>query len=202
MRLYDTSTAPNPRRVRIFLAEKGVTIPLVPVDIGARENHSAKYRGKNPLGEVPMLELDDGTCIAESVAICRYLEEIHPEPPLMGRGAREAALVEMWQRRMELQILLPILQCFRNTHEFARGRTKQVPEYGEVCRETALERMRWVDGILADREFVAGDRFTIADITLLCAIDFGRVVKLRIPSDLTHLSRWHAAVSIRPSAKA
>jgi glutathione S-transferase len=202
MRLHDTSTAPNPRRVRIFLAEKGVTIPLVPVDIGARANQAAEFREKNPLGEVPLLELDDGTCIAESVAICRYFEELHPEPPLMGRGAREAALVEMWQRRMELQILLPILQCFRNTHEFARGRTKQVPEYGEVCRETALERMCWVDGILADREFVAGDRFTIADITLLCAIDFGRVVKLRPPSELAHLSRWHAAVSARPSAKA
>jgi glutathione S-transferase len=202
VKLYDSTTAPNPRRVRIFLAEKGVSIPLVPVDIGARANYDAEFREKNPLGEVPLLELDDGTHIAESVAICRYIEAIHPEPPLMGRGAKESALVEMWQRRIELQILLPILQCFRNTHEFARGRNPQVPEYADVCRETALERMRWLDGVLTDREFVAGDAFTIADITLLCAIDFGRVVKLRIPADCAHVSRWYATVSARPSARA
>jgi len=202
MKIYDSRTAPNPRRVRIFLAEKGVAVPFEEVDIVKADNRSAEFRRRNPLGTLPVLELDDGTYIAESVAICRYFEELHPDPPLMGTDARDRALVEMWQRRMELEIFVPITQVFRNLHPFFAGRIPQVPEYGEVCRKAAEARLAWLDTVLAEREFVAGSRYTIADITALCGIDFGRVSKIRIQPEQTHLARWHAAVSARPSAKA
>ncbi len=202
MKIYDSQTAPNPRRVRIFLAEKGIDVPYEQVDIVAAANRAPEFRVKNPMGTLPVLELDDGTCIAESVAICRYFEELHPEPPLMGTSGRDRALVEMWQRRMEFELFLPITQVFRNTHPFFTGRIPQVAEYGEVSRKAAEVRMTWLDGVLADRAFIAGDRYTIADITALCAIDFGRVSKIRIQPEQPHLARWHAAVSARPSAKA
>lgn len=202
MKIYDSKTAPNPRRVRIFLAEKGIEIPYQEVDIVKAENRSPEFRKKNPLGVLPVLELDDGTCIAESVAICRYFEETHPQPPLMGVDALDRAIVEMWQRRMELEIFIPITQVFRNTHAFFKGRIPQVPEYGEVCRKAAEQRLSWLDEVLADREFIAGPRYTIADITALCGIDFGRVTGIRIQPEQTNLARWYAAVSARPSAKA
>ena len=202
MKIYDSQTAPNPRRVRIFLAEKGVAVPYEQVDIVKADNRSAEFRRKNPLGTLPVLELDDGTFIAESVAICRYFEETQPQPPLMGTDARDRALVEMWQRRMELEVFVPITQVFRNLHPFFAGRIPQVAEWGEVNRKAAEARMAWLDTILAEREFIAGDRYTIADITALCGIDFGRVSKIRIDPAHTHLARWHAAVSARPSAKA
>lgn len=202
MKLYDSAMAPNPRRVRIFLAEKGIEVPKIQVDIAKAENRKPPFLEKNPMGGLPVLELDDGTCIAESVAICRYFEETQPEPPLLGTDARDRALVEMWQRRMELEVALPIMQCFRNTHAFFEGRIPQVPEYGEVCRGSAEKRLVWLDGELATRPFVAGERFTIADITALVGIDFGRVVGIRIQPEQKHLQRWHEAVSSRPSAKA
>ena len=202
MKIYDSQTAPNPRRVRIFLAEKGIAVPYEQVDIVKADNRSAEFRRKNPLGTLPVLELDDGTCIAESVAICRYFEETHPRPPLMGTDARDRALVEMWQRRMEFEIFVPITQVFRNLHPFFAGRIPQVAEWGEVNRKAAEARMAWLDTVLAEREFIAGDRYTIADITALCGIDFGRVSKIRIDPAHAHLARWHAAVSARPSAKA
>jgi glutathione S-transferase len=202
MRLYDAKTAPNPRRVRIFLAEKGMAVPIEEVDIVAAQNRGPEFRAKNPLGTVPVLELDDGTMIAESVAICRYVEEIQPEPPLMGVGATDRAVVEMWQRRMEYELFVPVTQVFRNGHRFFAGRIPQVPAYGEVCRSHAAARMAWLDEVLADRPFVAGDRYTIADITALCAIDFGRVSDIRIQPDQRNLRRWHDAVSSRPSAAA
>jgi glutathione S-transferase len=202
VKLYDSKMAPNPRRVRIFLAEKGVEVPTVQVDLGKAENRGAAYLAKNPMGGVPMLELDDGTCLAETVAICRYFERTHPEPPLMGVGAQDEAVVEMWQRRMEHEVALPIMQVFRNTHEFFKGRIPQVPEYGEVCRAQALKRLEWLDGELAARPFVAGDRYTIADITALCGVDFGRPTGIRIAPEWKHLQRWHEAVSARPSARA
>ena len=202
MKIYDSQTAPNPRRVRIFLAEKGIKVAYEQVDIVAAANRAPEFRAKNPLGTLPVLELDDGTCIAESVAICRYFEELHPDPPLMGTSARDRALVEMWQRRMELELFIPITQVFRNTHPFFAGRIPQVAEWGEVSRKHADATMAWLDRELAGREFIAGPRYTIADITALCAVDFGRVSKIRIAPEQTNLSRWHAAVSARPSAKA
>ena len=202
MKLYDARTAPNPRRVRIFLAEKGIGMPVEQVDIVSAQNRSAEFRDKNAMGTLPVLELDDGTTIAESVAICRYFEEVQPEPPLMGTDAKDRAVVEMWQRRMEYEVFLPITQVFRNGHAFFKGRIPQVPEYGEVCRKHAEQRLEWLDGVLADRSFVAGERYTIADITALCAIDFGRVSSIRVTPEQPNLARWHAAVSSRPSAKA
>ena len=202
MKIYDSKTAPNPRRVRVFLAEKAIDVPYEQIDIGKAQNRSAEFRRKNPMGVVPVLELDDGTCIAESVAICRYFEETQPEPPLMGTDARDRALVEMWQRRMELEVFNPITQVFRNTHPFFQGRIPQVAEFGEVCRKAAMNRLAWLDEVLADRPFIAGDRYTIADITALCGIDFGRVTNIRIQPEQKNLTRWHLEVSCRPSAKA
>jgi glutathione S-transferase len=202
MILYDSALAPNPRRVRIFLAEKGLEVPVQQVDIGRAENREPAYLAKNPLAGVPTLELDDGTCIAESVAICRYFEETHPDPPLMGVDPRDRAVVEMWGRRMELELFQTITHAFRHTHDFFKGRVTQVPEYGAACREAAPKKLAWLDGVLADREFVAGERFTIADITALCAIDFGRVIDARVQPEHKNLARWYEAVSSRPSASA
>ena len=202
MKLYDSALAPNPRRVRVFLAEKGIEVPTVQVDIGKAENRNPEFLAKNPMGTLPILELDDGTIIAESVAICRYFEEIQPEPALMGTDARDRAIVEMWNRRMEFEIALPVMQTFRNTHDFFKGRIPQVPEYGEVSRAWAAKRFEWLDAELANREFVAGGRYTIADITALVGIDFGRVTDIRIRPEQKNLQRWYDAVSSRPSAKA
>ena len=202
MKLHDSTLAPNPRRVRIFLAEKGVQVPTVQVDLGKAESRQAAFLAKNPLGGVPVLELDDGTCISESVAICRYFEVLHPAPPLMGTDARDQALVEMWQRRMEIELFQKITGVFQNTHAFFKGRIEQVPEFGEVCRRAAVKRLAWLDEELAGRPFVAGDRYTIADITALCGLDFGRVVNIRPEPSQKNLLRWHEAVSSRPSAKA
>jgi glutathione S-transferase len=202
VRLYDSKSAPNPRRVRIFLAEKGVEIPTVQVDIGKAENRSADFLARNPYGGLPVLELDDGTQLAESVAICRYIELLHPEPPLLGADPRDQALVEMWQRRMELDLFANATGSFRHTHAFFRGRIEQVPEYGAVCKRAAEKRLAWLDAELAGRPFVAGERYSIADITALCAVDFGRVTDIRIQPEQKHLRRWHEEVSARPSAKA
>ncbi|MEE8475158.1 MAG: glutathione S-transferase family protein [Myxococcota bacterium] len=202
MKLHDNTHAPNPRRVRVFLAEKGLEVPLVQVDIGNRENREPAFLALNPMGGVPVLELDDGRTIAESVAICRYFEETQPEPPLMGVGPEERALVEMWNRRMELELLRRIADGFRHTHEFFKGRITQVPEYGETCQSEVPAKLVWLDEALADRPFIAGDRFSIADITAMVGIDFGRVIGVKIDPELKNLARWHESVSARPSAKA
>jgi glutathione S-transferase len=202
MKLYDSAMAPNPRRVRIFLAEKQIDVPKVQVDLAKAENRQPEFLAKNPMGGVPVLELDDGTYLAESVAICRYFEEQQPDPPLMGTDARDRALVEMWNRRMELYLFNTVTGCFRNTHDFFKGRIPQVPEYGKVCKEAAQKQIAFLDEVLADRDFIAGDRYTIADITALCAIDFGRITDIRIQDGQKNAARWHQAVSSRPSAKA
>ena len=202
MKIYDSNTAPNPRRVRIFLAEKGIQVPYEQVDIGNAVNRQPEFRKKNPMGTLPVLELDDGACIAETVAICRYFEELHPNPPLMGVDAKDKAIVEMWQRRMELELLLPIADAFRQRHEFFKGRILQVPEYAEAQKKNAERTLAWLDQDLGDRPFIAGDRYTIADITALCAIDFGRISKIKLAPEQKNLARWHEAVSSRPSAKA
>jgi glutathione S-transferase len=202
MKIYDSKTAPNPRRVRVFVAEKGIQIPYEEVDIGKAVNRGEEFRMKNPSGTVPVLELDDGTCISETVAICRYLEELHPTPPLLGVDAKDRAIVEMWQRRMELELLIPVADAFRLRHEFFKGRMRQLPEYAAVQKQNAEDRLTQLNNELANRKFIAGDRYTIVDITALCAIDFGRVSKITIQPDQTNLARWHAEVSARTSAKA
>ena len=202
MQLHDSAMAPNPRIVRIYLAEKGIEVPTVQVDLAKAENRQPEYLAKNPMGGVPMLELDDGTYIAETIAICRYFEAQQPDPPLFGTDAKDQAVVEMWRRRMELEVASPIMQTFRNTHDFFKGRIPQVAEWGEVMREAATKRLAWLDSVLAEREWIAGERFTIADITAMVGIDFGRPSKIRIADDQKNLTRWHEAAAARPSSKA
>ncbi len=202
MKIYEFAQAPNPRRVRVFLAEKGINVPYQQVNIGAGENRTPEFLKINPMGGLPVLELDDGTRIAESVAICRYFEGLHPEPNLFGKGALESATVEMWNRRMEFEVLANTAGAFRNTSDFFKGRIPQVKEYGELCRAAALKRLEWLNEELANREFIAGNRFTIADITALIGIDFGRLTGIKILPEQKNLARWHQAVSSRPSAKA
>ncbi len=200
MKLYTTKVAPNPRRVHIFLAEKGIEVDCVEIDLGKSENLNADFVAINPLGRVPVLELDDGTVIAESIAICRYFEEQQPEPPMFGVDATDKAVVEMWNRRMESEILGNVSLCFRHCHPYWEGRIPQVPEFGELCRKNLLERMTWLDGELANREFIAGDRFTVADITAFTGFGLARIPKIRIGEDQTNLQRWYDAVGARPSA--
>jgi len=203
MRLFDGGRVPNARRVRIFLAEKGITVPLEPIDLGKKEHRSAAYLAKNPLGRVPALELDDGTVITESVAICRYFEEIQPEPVLFGLGALGKAQVEMWNRRAELELYLSVQNAFRHTHPGMAGyEVPQIPEWGEANRPRALEAMQLFDSQLTRHRFVAGDAFSIADITAFVAIEFLKPAKITLPETLLHLRRWHAECAARPSAGA
>jgi glutathione S-transferase len=203
MKLYDGGRAPNPRRVRVYLAEKGITVPTEPVDLGALQQKSAAYAAINPVQRVPALALDDGTVIAESIAICRYFEALHPEPPLFGVGAREIAEIEMWNRRLELHLLFPIAHIFRNTHPAMKEmEVPQVPAWAEANRPRVMEFIDILDRDLKGRPFVAGDRYTVADITGLVAIDFMKPAKLAVPETCANVRRWHAAVSTRPSASA
>jgi glutathione S-transferase len=203
MKLYDTRVAPNPRRVRIFLAEKGVSIPTVEVDLGKLEHKAPAYGAVNPLQRTPALELDDGTVITESIAICRYLEELHPEPPLFGTDALGRAKVEMWQRRIEFGLLAAAANALRHLHPaMAQMEVPQVPAWGEANKPRVIEFLGVLDAQLAGREFVCTDRFTVADITGLVGIDFMRPARIAVPEELANVRRWHAALSARPSARA
>ncbi len=203
MLLYHDPRAPNPRRVRVFLAEKGVAYDTIEVLIANAANLTPEFRQKNPLSLLPVLELPDGRILRESMAICRYIEELHPEPNLFGKDAWERAQIEMWNRHAELELLWPIQQVFRNTNKFWAGRIKQAPDFATIMREVLDERFTWFDSELAKREYLAGDRFTVADITAVCAIDFGKPSQIRIDAArFPHLAAWHARVSARPSMKA
>ena len=203
MKLYDSGRAPNPRRVRIFLAEKGVSVPAEQVDLGAMEQKSEAFTAINPLQRVPALALDDGTVITESVAICRYFERLRPEPPLFGRGPKEEALVEMWNRRLDLNLLAAVANVFRHTHPAMKElEVPQVPDWAEANRPRVLEFLAILDAELQNQLYVVGDHFTIADITGLVAIDFMKPARLTVPDELVNVRRWHAQVSARPSAKA
>lgn len=203
MLLYHDTRAPNPRRVRIFLAEKGVAYDTVEVAIATSQHQTPEFRKKNPLALLPVLELADGKVLRESIAISRYVEELYPEPNLFGVDAWERAVIEQWNRHAELELLLPITAVFRNTNAYWQGRIKQSPEYGEIMREIALGRFDFFEHELGQRPYIAGERFTVADITALCAIDFGKVAQLRIkPETHPNLAAWHARVSARPSSKA
>jgi glutathione S-transferase len=203
MKLYDGGRAPNPRRVRIFLAEKGITVPLEPVDLGALQHKTPAYAAINPMQRLPALVLDDGTVIAESIAICRYFEALTPDPPLFGRGAKDAALVEMWNRRLELNLLLPVASVFRHLHPSMRELEKpQVPAWAEANKPRVADFLTFLDGELKNRPFIAGDRYTVADITGFVAVDFMKPAKLAVPDDLAYLRRWHTDIAARPSAAA
>jgi glutathione S-transferase len=203
MLLYQDPRAPNPRRVRVFLAEKGVAYDTIEVLIADKAHQTPEFRKKNPIALLPVLELADGRVLRESIAICRFIEETHPEPNLFGVDAWERAQVEMWNRHAELELLWPIAQIFRNTHKFWEGRIKQAPDFAVLMREHLSERLEWLEGELGRRTYMAGDRFTIADITAMCALDFGKVSDVRIKAE-THpnLAAWHKRVAERPSAKA
>ena len=202
MKIYDTHTAPTPRRVRIFLAEKNVPMEYVQLDLQKGENRTPEMRARNPIGKVPVLELDDGTCIGESVAICRYFEELHPETPLMGTTPLEKAQIEMWQRQVEQGLFMAVGMCFQHTTGYFKDRMTPVKEYGVESGKIAKKYLGLLERRLGESEFIAGESFSIADITALCAIDFGRVVDVRIQDDQENLKRWYQAVSSRPSAKA
>ena len=203
MKLYDAGRAPNPRRVRIFLAEKGLEVPLVPIDLGKLEHKAPAYVAVNPLQRTPALELDDGTVLTESIAICRYFEELHPEPPLFGTDPLDKARVEMWQRRLEFGLLGTVASVFRHLHPaMAEMEVPQVAAWGETNKPKVIEFLRFLDGELAGREYVAGDRFSVADITGLVGLDFMKPAKLSVPDDLANVRRWHERLSARPSARA
>ena len=203
MKLYDLPASPDARRVRIFIAEKGIEIATVPVNMMEGENQTEEYLAKNSLGRMPLLELDDGTCIAESMAICRYLDELNPEPALFGRDALERALVEMWQRRMEFEFLMPMISVFRHTGEMWKGRLTQIPEMAEVDSKNVKARMEWLDKELAGKQFIATEEYTVADITAQCAFVMGKAaLGMRIPEELSNLNEWWARVTSRPTARA
>lgn len=201
MKLYvDAGRAPNPRRVRIFLAEKGVVLPTEAVDLGAQAHKAPGYRAINPMQRLPALVLDDGTAIAESIAICRYVEALHPHPPLFGEGAHEQALIEMWQRRVEFHLLGLVSNVFRHLHPaMAPLEVPQVPAWGEANKPRVLDFLAFLDSELKTRAYVAGARFSVADITAVVAVDFMKPAKLVVPDALASLRRWHAQVSARPS---
>lgn len=203
MKLYDGGRAPNPRRVRIFLAEKGIEVTLIPVDMGALGHKSDEVTHRNPLQRLPILELDDVTTLTETVAICRYIEELHPEPALFGRSALGKAQVEMWQRRVELHLLMPVAHAFRHIHPAMKEwEVPQIAEWGEANKPKAIEFLRILDDHLADNEFLCGDTYSIADITGLVAMDFMKPARIDVPQELAHVARWYAALKARPSSGA
>jgi glutathione S-transferase len=204
MKLYTSHRAPNPRRVRWVLAEKGVEdVELIEVDIMVGEHKTSEYRSRVGVPHVPALELADGTTISESVAIGRYLESIYPEPNLFGRDAREQAVIEMWTRRCEFYLANPIMLNVRHSHPaLAALEATQVPQVADYNRLAAEKFMKTLDRRLAEHEFLAEDRFTIADIVAVVGLDFARLIKYRPPEELTHLARWLDACRARPAAKA
>lgn len=209
MKFYDCKTAPSPRRVRIFLAEKGLELATVEIDLTAGEQFSDAYRKLNPDCVVPALELDDGSCLSEVVAICQYLEELHPEPPLLGKTAEERALVSMWNAKVEHQGLTAVMEALRNFARSFKGRAvsgpveyEQIPELAERGRRRTLDFFKRLDDHLASNDYLAGADFSLADITALAFVDFAGWIKVDIPADCANVQRWHERVSQRPSVTA
>ncbi len=203
MLFYDSpNPAPNPRRVRIFAAEKGIELPSQEVSIPKREQKSPEFMAKSPRGQTPALELDDGTVIAESVAICRYLEALHPEPRLFGTTPTEIGLIEMWSRRVEMIAMNPIGQVWVHTHKFTAALPGRNAEWGEANRPRVSDAFAFFDRSLEDREFLAGDTYSMADILLLTTVDFATFVGCGPGPENGALLRWHETVSARPSAAA
>lgn len=209
MKFYDCTTAPSPRRIRIFAAEKGIELPTVQVDLRSGEQLQEAFRRINPSATVPVLELDDGTCIYESTAVCRYLEAAHPQPPLMGATPAEQGVVAMWDHRMENEGFMAAAEMFRNSAKGMAGRAlpgpdpvEQIPELAERGRIRVGRFYETLDRQLDGNEFVAGANYSVADITALVTVDFMSRLKMEIPEGCGHVRRWHEAVSARPSASA
>jgi glutathione S-transferase len=203
MKLYDGGRAPNPRRVRIFLAEKGIEIERQQVDLGTLEHKGAAYTAINPLQQVPALVLDDGTILTESIAICRYFEALQPEPALFGRNGREAAIIEMWNRRIEQRLLFGVAQVFRHLRPAMKPmENPQITAWGEVNKPRVMQILNLLDSELASRVYVSSDAFSVADITGLVAIDLMKPAKLAVPDEMKHVKRWYTDITARPSAAA
>ncbi len=203
MKLYN-SVGPNPRVVRMFAAEKGIDLPKQDVDIRGGENRQEGYLKVNPAGQCPALELDDGTILSEITAICEYLEEKRPEPSLIGRTPEERAETRMWTRRIDLGIVEPLAMGFRSSQglKMFQDRMRCIPHAADDLKACAQDKLRWLDGQMADRTFVAGDRFTLADVLLFCFLDFGQQVKQPLDPELKNINAWFERVAARPSAAA
>lgn len=203
MKLYIAPYAPNPRRVMMFLAEKGVRdIEIVTLNLQEGEHRTEDFKQKSPLSQIPTLELDDGRTLTESRAICSYIEALHPEPNLMGRDAFERAFVEMWDRRMELLFSMPLMMWVRHGNPvLAAVERNQNAEVASYNQGQAMRMAKWLDSELATRTWIAGDHFTIADITACCGVDFAKMNRWRPGDDLPNLKRWRAAIGSRVSGK-
>ncbi|MEP9378081.1 glutathione S-transferase [Aquabacter sp. CN5-332] len=202
MLLYLSTRSPHPRRVQFFLAEKGIEVPSVMVDLGKKENMEGDFPRLNPRKKLPVLTLPDGTVLAESIAICRYFEAVHPEPNLFGRTPQEQGLVEMWVRQSDIELMLPVQFAFRHLHPaLAEREVPQVKEWGEANKPKVLDFLNYMDWRLSDSPYLALDRFSMADIVALVAVDFMRAARIAVPEGLTHLARWRAEVSARPAAQ-
>lgn len=203
MKLYDSRRAPNPRRVRWFMAEKGIEdVEIVDIDIFGGQHRQPDYLAKAGLPNVPALEIDEATTITESVAICRYLESVYPEPNLFGRDPREMAVIEMWTRRAEMLLSTPLMMAVRHGHPALAAIETQIPEVADSNRKAAERALKVFDRRLAESEFIAADRLTIADILAVTGLDFARMVRFRPDAELVHVNRWLKAMMERPAAKA
>ena len=202
MILHEFAPAPNPRRVRIFLNEKGIDIATEQIDIMKGEHKKDDYKKMSPLSQVPTLELDDGTFITESIAICRYLEALHPEPNLLGKDPKEIAIVEMWQRRIELLLMMGIANTYRLGHPAMAALENQVKEWSEASRPRVIKMLHWLDKQMENKEYICLDRYTIADISALVCFDFAKWPQIDIPDDCKNLKSYYERLNSRPSASA
>jgi len=205
MKLYETHTAPNPRRVRMFLAEKGRLdgIEVIQIDLQKGENLTPEYAARNPMKKVPVLELDDGRCISETIAICRYFEELEPDNnPLMGTSAWEKAHIEQWMRWLDFYFMMPTGMCFQHTSGYFKDRMKPFPEWGEECGKGVVKFFRFLDRQLTDRDYICGDSFTIADISAFVTLEFNRVNNIRLQPEQKNLTAWYERIRQRPSSQA
>ena len=204
MKLFtENNPAPNPRKVRIFLAEKGIEVPQIRIEMAKRQHKAPEFLAKNSLGQLPVLELDDGTILCESLAICRYFEELQPEPPLFGTDPLSKARIEMWVRRVEFRLWRPMSLVWRHADPRTAFLGRQFTEFGEANRQILFDEMRWLDREIADgRAFIAGAHYSIADIVTLCGLDFAAFVNMPIPVECAALAAWHERVGARPSSKA
>jgi glutathione S-transferase len=202
MKIIEARGAPNPRRVRIFAAEKGLDMTFQQVDLLAGDHRAEAFQKLNPYGGVPVLVLDNGEALSETVAICRYLEALEPQPPLFGCAPLEAARIEMWNRRMEFSLFRPVGYVFRHTHpRMAALESPQLPKWANVNRDRAAQGLRLLNDQLSNKDYVAGEAFTIADITAFVAIGMMKLARLEWPDGLDHLARWYHAVNARPSVE-
>ncbi|MGP4845098.1 glutathione S-transferase family protein [Marinobacter sp. 1Y8] len=203
MKIYETKTAPNPRRVRIFLEEKGLLdkVEFIQIDLAKGENLTPEFAARNPMKKVPVLELDDGTCISETMAICRYFEELHPETaPLLGEGPLGKAQTEQWLRWIEYFFFLPTGMCFQHTSGYFKDRMNPIQEWGEECAKNVEKFFHFLNKHLEGREYICGDSFSAADINAFTTVDFNKVVNIRIKPEQTHLQAWYDRIKARPSS--